>query len=358
MNVFADFHHGDLYYSLHLLFEERLGMSLYRPIGYEWFSRGFWKIAEPYNNAPDTIRQFLGLPSDTPPHPHEVHKFGDVEYKDGIYYIPCKLPGGEEYYQKAITFDQFLKMDFDYIIATYHGHDYAYAQLVKEFKPKAVYIMQVGNVHVVPKYAKYVMLALDTPMPKHVISYIKYFPEHHKAYSYSPPVNHNVIKSFINCLEQNVVQKNLWHQYRRLLPEFTWKMHGILGKDGVISNDMMPEAIKDAAFVWHVKEPGCGGFVPRQALACGRPVIIKSSFIRQYHTLEGKLYEDSVNCIDLDAGTIKENVDKIRYFSDPDRHTEMCKKTAEKFRRDVDFKKDAERIGEWLSSLKPYNPLT
>jgi|YelNatPaOPRAMG01_1025707.scaffolds.fasta_scaffold05934_21 hypothetical protein len=352
MNVLADYHHGDLYYSLHLLFEERLGMKLYRPIGWDWFYKGFWKIAEPYNNAPDTIEQFLGVPSPSKPsHEHEVHRYGEVTVEDGVYHIPCLLPDGY-YIQKAITFDKFLKMDFKYIIATYHGHDEAYYMLCKKYKPEAVYIMQIGNIHVVPRYAKNVMMAVDEPMPPNV-NYIKYFPEHHRAYCYEPPKNHNVIKSFINCLEQGQIQRTLWYRYERALPEFVFKMHGILGRDGVIGNNMMPQAIKDSAFVWHVKETGCGGFVPRQALSCGRPVIIKSSFIRQHNTLEGILYEDSVNCIDLDAGTMVENINKIKYFSDPDRHNEMCKRTAEKFRKDVDFDKEAEKIRGWLETLKP-----
>jgi len=55
VRVLADYHHGALYYSFHLLFEERLGFELYRPIGYEWFKRGFWK----YSRNPQVIRQYL-----------------------------------------------------------------------------------------------------------------------------------------------------------------------------------------------------------------------------------------------------------------------------------------------------------
>lgn len=42
MNVFVDYTlHSDLNYSLHLLFEERLKMNLFRPIGPEWQTKGF-----------------------------------------------------------------------------------------------------------------------------------------------------------------------------------------------------------------------------------------------------------------------------------------------------------------------------
>ncbi|GAI62223.1 unnamed protein product, partial [marine sediment metagenome] len=253
-----------------------------------------------------------------------------------------------EYIQKAITFEKFLKMDFDFIIASYAGHELAYSQLVQKYKPNAVYIRQIGNVLMRPKYCRNVLLAINTPMPPKV-NYIKYHPEHHEDYYYAPPANHNVIKSFIAAplAEPDIT---LFYKYERA-PEFTFKMHGIEGRDGVISGDLMPQAIKDSAFVWHVKRMGCGGFVARQALACGRPCIIKKSYCHEYYTLTRDLFEDSVNCIDLDLGTIKENLDKIRYFSEPDRHREMCKNTADKFKRDVNFDDEAERIKGFLNNL-------
>jgi len=349
-NVFCDLHHGDLYYSLHLLFEERLKMNLFRPIGLEWFEKGFWKIAEPYSNAPDTIDQFLGMPKETWDRKKEpTQTYGQVVLADGVYHIPVKVGSGW-YIQKAITFDQFLNMDFDFIIASYGPHDYPYSQLVQKYKPKAIYIRQIGNAFEAPKHTRYALLAGCWPMPPDV-KYVKYHPEHHKDYCYTPPTNHNVIKSFIAA---PLVEPDLplFYEYEKWLSEFTFKMHGILGRDGVISGDLMPQTIKDSAFVWHVKRLGCCGFVSRQALACGRPCIIKKSYCYEYHALSKDLYEDSVNCIDLDLGSMQQNIEKIRYFSDPTRHVEMCRKTAEKFSRDVNFAQEAEQIRAFLASLE------
>ncbi len=61
ISVFTDLHHESLYQSLQLLFEKRLGWRLFRPAGLDWFQKGYWRIAELYNNAPDTISQFLEL---------------------------------------------------------------------------------------------------------------------------------------------------------------------------------------------------------------------------------------------------------------------------------------------------------
>ena len=65
MKIFADLHHSSLFTSFKLLFENRLGHRMYRPIGLEWFTEGFWKIAEPYNNNIGTVKQFLE-PGNTP----------------------------------------------------------------------------------------------------------------------------------------------------------------------------------------------------------------------------------------------------------------------------------------------------
>jgi len=349
-NVFVDYHHGDLYYSLHLLFEERLKANLFRPIGLEWFQKGFWKIAEPYGNAADTIDQYLGVPKATWDRKKEpTQKYGEVELIDDVYHIPVKVGSGQ-YIQKAITFEQFLKMDFDFVIASYPGHDLPYAELVQKYKPRAIYIRQIANVFELPQATRNVLLATNTPMPPNV-NFIRYHPEHNKEYCYAPPTNHTMIKSFIAA---PLVEPDLplFYEYERLLPDFTFKMHGIAGRDGVISGDLMPQAIKDSAFVWHVKRAGCCGYVARQALACGRPCIIKKRYCYEYYSMSRDWFEDSVNCIDLDLGTIRENVQKIRYFSEPQRHAEMCKNTADKFKRDVNFDEEAKKVKQFLDNLE------
>ncbi len=55
MRVLADYHHGSLLRSLVMLFEGRLGMELYRPIGLEWFHEGYWAVSE----LKRTAREFL-----------------------------------------------------------------------------------------------------------------------------------------------------------------------------------------------------------------------------------------------------------------------------------------------------------
>jgi len=350
VNVFVDYHHGDLYYAIHKLFVERLGADLFRPIGSDWFHKGFWKIAEPYGNAPDTIEQYLGIPNVTwTPKTEPIQKYGETKLIDGIYHIPMKICS-EWYIQKAITLEKFLEMEFDYVIATYFGHEEPYSRLVSKYKPDAIFIYQIGNVGWKPTCAKNVLLSMNTPMPEG-LNHIKFIPEHHKDYYYGPPTNHNIVKSFLNCMHSYPEDLAWFNKYEKLFPNLSWKMHGILGRDGVLSNDVMPQAMRDSAFVWHVKSIGAGGFIPRQSMACGRPVITRTSYAQKYYSTETDIYEDSINCIDLDLGTEQENIEKIKYFLEPDNHVRLCETAAESFRQKIDFDRQAERIKIFLNYL-------
>ena len=370
MNVFADLHHGDLYYSLHLLFEKRLGGQLFRPIGLDWFKKGFWKLAEPYGNAPDTLNQYLEVPPANKEcivekcekvqindfyhlpvsKPHILQKYGETQLIDDVYYIPVKTPDGY-YIQKAITLKKFLEMDIDYVIATLDRDEKPYSELVSKYKPNAKFIFQLGNVGWKPTCAKNVLLARNTSIPSNV-NYIKYHPEHHESYCYTPPINHNVIKTFINCLFEFPESLAWLNKYEGFLPELTWKIHGILNKDNAVPNELMPQAMKESAFCWHVKSHCGGGFVARQAMACGRPPIIRSSYAEKNDSLETDLYEDSINCIDLDLGTEEENIKKIRYFMQPENHLRLCENTVKDFNQKVNFNIEAEQIRIWLEGLR------
>jgi hypothetical protein len=270
---------------------------------------------------------------------------------DGIYYIPTKI-ASEEYTQKAITLDTFQKLDFDYIIASYGGNEIPYSKLTQTYHPHAVFIRHLGDTSRVPNIAHNVMAAVGTPLPPN-LNVLRYFPEHHHDYSYSPPVNHKVVKSFVTHFKGMPDYREILIYERALAQNgFVFKMHGIDERDGVVSGALMPQAIKESAWVCHLKYTGCGGFLPREALSCGRPLLVKKRYCLEYCTLEGDLFEDSVNCIDLDLESYQRNILKIQWFSDPDRHKEMCKNTAEKFRKDVNFASDAERLRTWLESAR------
>ena len=329
MNVFIDYMgHSDVHYSFQLLFEKRLKANLFRPWGVEWWNKGFFlPIADPKEGN------------------------GEVQLIDDVYHLPMKMETEGGYYtQKAITFDTFLKMDFDVVVASFYQHEQMFYDLLKQYKPNTVFIRWIANIHEKPLgFTKNILLATYEPMPPG-INYIIYHPEQYEGYCYTPPTGHNTIKNFANNLPSYPSDLHTWNECQRLLPDFTFKMHGADGIDDSIPHWLMPQAMKDSAFVWHVKSHGGGGFVSRQALACGRPCLIKKQYPVLHNTLAKNLFVDSVNCVDLDLG-VERAAEKIREWSQPDRHIEICKAIAEKFNRDANFADEAERIKEWINNL-------
>lgn len=344
MNVLADYKGSrDLYYSLHALFEKRLRWNLYRPIGKKWREKGFHRLNIPIG---------LNVPA--------LHPSAGVFLINGVYhYIPLEM----RYKQKAITFDKFLKMDIDVILTTAFTNEEAYYNLVKNYKPNSIFIRQIANIHEKPIVAKNVLLSTLEPMPQG-INYIIYIPENPDEYHYTPPTNHKLIRSFSRNLPSYPQDLRTWNRYKSTLKDFTFRMHGTGGqniyyegyKDGFVPHILMSQAIKESAFVWHMK-PGGGGWIPRQAMASGRPCIVRRCYCEQHNTLCKNLFHDSIkngpiNCIDLDLRKFKENIKLIKELSQPDRHIELCKSIEEQFKKDVNFAEQAGRIKEWILSMR------
>lgn len=330
VNVFSDFHHGALYFSLHLLFEKRLGWNLYRPTGYEWYKRGFWR----YSSDPRVIKQYL-------------EEASEELLKHGVYRVPSQ-EGSVTYFQNAITFTQFLEMDFDFIIASVYQHEGPFFKLITEYKPDAALIRQMGNPNEVCDFSvcRNVLNSTMNPVPQNVNT-VRYHPEFSlEDFRYTKPETHNVVKSFLNCLPMSV-DAPLWDEYSEAMPDFVWKMHGILGKDELLPEGEKAKAMRMASFIWHLKFQGDGyGFVIHNAYACGRPCIVKGSYYREQ--LAEALLEDSVTCIDLELGSKDENVKKIRWLSKPENHVEICENAYKHFKKHVDFDREFVQVKKFL----------
>jgi len=339
MNVFVDYHHGNLYHSLHLLFEKRLGFNMYRPIGYEWFTNGYWKIAEPYGNAQDTINQFLGI-DDRHWNAYESLN-GDYKLKDEIYHI---YDPENNFQHKAITFDTFKKMQFDLIVASYPQHEF-WVQLLR-YQPKAKFIMQLGNTG--QKTSAQNILCSTTEFIPDINQ--KVFTYHQEfdlsEYSYEHPTNHKKVSSFVVLLPE----RETYIQYRDALPEFDFKAYGPGAIDGTLSGREIAQEMKKSAFGWHVKPGGDGyGHIIHKWFAVGRPIITRSSYYR------GKMAEqlllDGITCIDLDKRNMADNLEVIRYFSSQERHTLMCANARHRFEEIVNFEKEAVGLKQFIEEI-------
>lgn len=340
MKVFTDLHHGDLYHSLYLLFVKRLGWELYRPIGTEWATEGYWKIAEPYGNHPDTIRQFLGL--DT--HKWEKYSFlnGDYVLEDEIYQIYDPV---SQSHQKAITLQKFKEMDIDIVLSTYQPHDASFAELIQRYKPKAKHIVQMGNIYQSTD-AQNVMcstIPFEVPQGKNVVFYHQEFDLN--TFCPFPLSSEKRITSFVNCLPQ----PEIYNYYKDQLRQVEMKAYGASCPDGTITgHGNIAKIMQESSFGYHVKPFGDGfGHIIHNWYAVGRPVL---TYIGDYKDkLAGGLLEDGVTCFDLGKRSHDETIALVKKtLSDPEKLQTMCDASYHRFKQLVDYNKEFEDIKKFL----------
>jgi len=334
MTIFADFHHTDLYHSLRMLFSHRLGWKIYRPVGFNWYKKGFWK----YTDKWPTIKQYLNITNEY--------------FYTGDYWSIFEVHNNAT--EKCLTFEQFKKKKIDLIIASVAQHEEPYNRLIKKYKPKAKLIRQQGNIHDTIDFdiVKNVLASCAPYNPPKDVSAVFYHQEFDlDVFKYQPSKLNNLISNFMNCLPASR-DYYLWPVYKQELPDFDFRMYGILGEDGILATtEEIAQKMSDSTFIWHIKAGGDGfGHVIHNAFACGRPLITKISHYKD--TLAEPLLEDGKTCIDIENKGFMQVIKQIRFFSQPKEHQKMCENVHNRFKRFIDFDHEFTYIQKFLKHLK------
>jgi len=334
MKVFADYHHGGLYHALHILFVERLGWELFRPVGMEWVTNRIWK----YSDNPPTQKQYLALEN------HQLRK-------DGYYYW---RDHSEEIDHKCLTFEQFAEMDIDYIIGTVSQHETTFPMLQAHMKPKATAIRLLGNSGEPVDYniSKNIIDTTNLYKGREDTKRVVWHQEFNKdLFYFTRPGPKKRIRGYLNCFNETPYY-DVWHKYKKAMTDFEWRMHGHNGDDGFITPvSALAQSMRDSSFIWHIKEHGEGfGHIIHNALAVGRPVIT----LKKHYA--GKLAEpllvDDITCIDLEQGSMEENIKRINYWSKPENLVQMCRNARERFDDHVDFNADFIKMKKFLEEIR------
>jgi hypothetical protein len=332
-----------------MLFEDRLGMDLYTPIGMEWFTEGYWAI----NNQEDTAKQFLDLeqayePEDGTPILNMVAAGNMVE---GQFLVAD--PGFTSAH-KACTLDYFINNRFDYVIASIPAHVDIFKKLIAQYQPHAKLIVQMGNNWNLANYAGYNVLASIAPQPGGGSNTMFYHQEFDlKFFDPKPITASRKIYSFLNIIQASGIGWQDYQQLRRLLSGdgFEFKAYGGQCPDGNMTGPLeLAEKMNEAQFIFHVKPGGDGfGHIIHNAYALGRPVITRPSHYR------GQLAEQLLvpgTFIDLDRYGPAEVMNIVlRLSEDPVGLTRMSKLAYAKFREIVNYENEALEINKWLTEL-------
>ena len=349
MILFADRHHDGLAFSLRLL-AKRLNAEIYFPIDEEWFNKGYWWIAKPYDDNPATIKQYLSLdqryrPADgTPP-------LNTIKQTNPTHYEIEDLAHGDTI--KAITFEQFMAMDIDVIIASIPAHWTAYTEMRNRHKPRAKVVCQLGNIYwekenILKESVVKNLLAsvepFDVPNDMHAVFYHQEMP----ILPYERPYMEKEIKSFVNCLPR----PELFAEYKKALWEYKLTAYGASCPDGWVNGIYQQfTSMQNSDWGYHVKPHGDGmGHVWHAWFMLGRPVITNLSDYKD--KLGGKLFEHGITGIDLERGTVEENCKLIRWFSDPARLTWLSRNAYNSFREVVDYDEEQRKIENFIENLR------
>lgn len=345
MRIFVDLHHAGLYRSLQLLFEKRLGYELYRPIGESWFTQGYWKIAEIYSNAPETIGQYLAIRDAIPT---KMGMRNTILEERPDYYLIKDEQGSLD--EKAITYEQFMANPPDVVIASYFGNLECYKKLADSVGAKLV--AQYGNWWPTRWDLYNNLLASVAPVKvpdgKQAVFYHQEFDQ--DTYHYEDPQQSNLIRSFVHCLPEHDIYKQDWLDFQELekqLPEFTFESYGISCREGtVIRQDDLANKMRASRFGLHFKHGGDGfGHTIHSFFSVGRPVIYKGS---QYAgKLAGDLLEDGKTGFDYEKGSV---VERIRSQSGEE-YQQMCRNVRERFDQVVNFEEEAKQVKLFMENL-------
>ncbi len=345
MRVLADFHHTSLLRSLVLLFEGRLGMELYRPIGMEWFDEGYWAI----NNQRDTAQQFLALESQPVDNTPPLNR-AEWSRADGTYDI---LDPGAKTSHRACTLAYFQQNRFDFVIASIPEHVPLFKELIAKYQPRAKLIVQMGNNWELQEYAGENVLASIAPQLGFGGAMFYHQEFDLQVFHDTPVPAARKVYSFANVIQSLGIGWTDYTELKRLMERLGWEFRSYGGQcpDGNMNGaEQTASKMREAAFIFHVKPGGDGfGHVIHNAYAVGRPLITRPSHYR------GQLAEQLLvpgTFIDLDRygrGEVKNILTRLMF--DPDGLEAMGRRAAQRFDEVVDYEAEAKEVESWLATL-------
>jgi hypothetical protein len=368
MKVLADFHHHDLWESLELLCA-RLGWALYRPIGMEWFTEGYWNHerhnAHLFGRAPDAIaRQYL-------------EPWGS-DLRDG-WALPSLTGNGlsgnsrhdhsHERFQRLVTLEQARDLRLDIVISTLaHNHE-GMARFASEVG--ATFGLQLGNVrfsHIDMAEDRWDLAAFGLvssilPAPvavPHVVYHQEFSLEDFRSEPVTPhePLR---IASFVQCFPENERTYPLFVESAEQSPQFDWRVYGSYGQKPLDryaagNIDRCPDigaTMREMDIAWHGKQWSDGfGHVVHNWFAVGRPVLGYEWYYRTQ--LAGALWQEGVTSFDITDKTPHEVGNLLSELQrEPDRIVAMGAAAAKRFREVVDFDEEEQAIRAMFAAVLP-----
>jgi hypothetical protein len=324
----------------------RLGWTLYRPIGLDWFDEGYWNFERAWHG--DAVaRQYL-----TP--------WGSDEF--GMRWDPS-----HDRWQRLLTLTQARDLRPDIVMASVaHNHE-GFHRFAREVGAK--FGIHLGNVRFSEIDMRedrwdladfgIVTSILPAPVSKpHVIVHQEFSLE---DFRHEPPPDNErmVVSSFVNCFPENVQAYEGWKAVAGSRPQYDWRVYGAYGSvplDEYACGNLdrcasVGDAMRASDVAWHTKQWSDGfGHIVHDWFAVGRPVVGHEWYYRSQ--LAGPLWQEGVTSFDLTDKSPDEVAGIIdRLHNDPDLRLRMGENAAARFREVVDFDEEEQAIRRMFEAV-------
>ena len=348
-SILVDYHHHDLWESLELLCA-RLGWTLYRPMGMDWFHAGYWNFERAWHG--DAVaKQYLEPWGSDETEPHR------------------RFDHSHRRWQNLLTLEQARFVRPDIVMASVaHNHEGLH-RFAKEVG--ATFGLHLGNVRFSDIDMRedrwdladfgIVTSVLPAPVDKpHVVVHQEFSLQ---DFRHEPPPEDGVftVASFVNCFPENQRAYAGFLATAVLRPEYDWKVYGSYGSaptDEYAAGNIgecakVGDAMRASDIAWHTKQWSDGfGHVIHDWAAVGRPLIGHEWYYRSQ--LAGPLWQEGVTSFDI---TDKSPADVIaildRLYHDPDLRLRMGEAMAARFREVVNFDEEEQAIRRMFAQVLP-----
>lgn len=345
IRVLCDAIHADLWESLRLLFEVRLGWQLYRPIGMEWAERGIWRFEQHQPYGQGVAHQFLDVwPTD------RIQQGPTLERDDTTH------PGQV---QRLVTYEQARSHQWDLVLATLAENEQGLWQFAQDVG--AHYGIQVGNQGAANLWplAEFGLLSVTTPGFKPWKPHVYYRQEFDRALFHPDAgagAEPDLVMNRVQCTSQTGDHAR-WRLMAAAVPEarFRWYGHCEPRDEWFGGDDATTPAVATsmhrARIAWHPKRWSDGyGHVIHNWFSIGRPVIASAGYYAD--KLAGPLFLEGETSFDMDRLSDAELAGTVRMLlHDEDRWLRMCEASADRFAAVVDFDAEAAEIRAVLENV-------
>jgi len=332
MKALVDYHHISLLRSIYILFRERLKYDLHVPHGWDWYFDG--SVYSSY--AEEVCRSYV------------APEFNNDYFKD---YLPDL--------GKA-SYEDFIKGDYDIVVCSLLENYVSWKALIQEYnlESKTKLVFQIGNN--IPLWAQ--PTDFDNILSSSWPCFEKY--DCKNKVFYHQEFDLNLFNQKLDCDRKKIINlqhfmqnEDIFYGLEKMMPDYTFKVHGAGGRDGYIPNGEkeMSDYIKNSGFLFHCKvvDEGYGHNI-HNAFACGKPVIVDSSemgvdwngFIGNTASL---MFEDGKTIIDINGKTLEQISNEIRNMVN--NYEEISNYIVDKFNKVSNFDEEFVRIKSFLDNL-------